>query len=153
MSKGWIGVDLDRTLAHHAEGTGAPVPGEPIRPMVARVKRWLEQGHDVRIFTARVQRQLGTHCADWAEANRQQVLLIDAWCSEHLGRTLPITNCKDMHLWVLFDDRACHVTPNTGDIPHFAGMPQELMAVSASPRPKCRLTDWVNWCPCHGYCL
>jgi len=27
MSKGWIGVDMDRTLAHHAEGTGAPVPG------------------------------------------------------------------------------------------------------------------------------
>jgi hypothetical protein len=22
-----------------------------------------------------------------------------------------------------------------------------------STRAPCRLTSWVNWCPCHGWCL
>lgn len=119
MSKGWIGVDLDRTLAHHAEGTGAPVPGEPIAAMVAHVKRWLAQGHDVRIFTARVQWQLhGQFSRElgkwWTDNNVEQCRYIRAWCREHIGTELPVTNCKDMHLWVLFDDRAVHVLPNVG---------------------------------------
>jgi hypothetical protein len=129
-SKGWIGVDLDRTLAEHLEGTGAPVPGKPIAPMVARVKRWLAAGYDVRIFTARVQDQKDHHLAfyqgeSWANLNHTQRMLVRMWCLEHLGQELPITNCKDMHLWCLFDDRAVHVMPNTGHM-HIIGCPPEL---------------------------
>ena len=50
---GWIGVDLDGTLAHYDEFRGDDYVGEPIEPMVERVKQWLDEGKDVRIFTAR----------------------------------------------------------------------------------------------------
>lgn len=35
---GWIGVDLDATLAHYDRWTGGAI-GEPIPTMVARVKK------------------------------------------------------------------------------------------------------------------
>jgi hypothetical protein len=47
---GWIGVDLDGTLAHYDGWKGADHIGEPIAPMVERVKRWLSEGHEVRVF-------------------------------------------------------------------------------------------------------
>jgi len=54
LSNGWIGVDLDGTLAYYDEWRGLYHIGEPIPAMVDRVKRWLAEGRDVRIFTARV---------------------------------------------------------------------------------------------------
>jgi len=44
VSGGWIGVDLDGTLAHYEGFKGAQHIGEPISPMVERVKRWLAEG-------------------------------------------------------------------------------------------------------------
>lgn len=123
MSKGWIGVDMDRTLAYHEEGTGAPTPGEPLYDMVDNVRRWLAAGHDVRIFTARVQDQKLD--VQSLEENTRQRAVINEWCRGVFGRELPITNCKDWHLWVLFDDRACHVFPNTGCATEH-GFPEEL---------------------------
>ena len=51
----WIGVDLDGTLAF----VGGHIDmhfmiGMPIPKMVHEVRRLLEAGHDVRIFTARM---------------------------------------------------------------------------------------------------
>lgn len=98
--KGWLGVDLDRTLAHHGgEYKGEAHVGEPIMPMVNRVKRWIAEGKDVRIFTAR-----RPHPA------------IHRWCKEHLGKVLPITNKKDPEMIALYDDRAVGVEPNTGKL-------------------------------------
>lgn len=55
MSKtGWIGVDLDGTLAKYGERQWPDHIGEPIAPMVERIKQWLKQGVEVKIFTARV---------------------------------------------------------------------------------------------------
>lgn len=52
--KGWIGVDLDGTLAVY-NGWVAPTHiGEPVVPMLERVKAWLAEGREVRIMTARV---------------------------------------------------------------------------------------------------
>ena len=39
--QGWVGVDLDGTLATYDEWRGIEHVGEPIAPMVERVKRWL----------------------------------------------------------------------------------------------------------------
>src|SRR5690349_18780615 len=50
---GWIGVDLDGTLAEYHGWKGVEHIGPPIPEMVARVKQWLAEGRDVRIFTAR----------------------------------------------------------------------------------------------------
>jgi hypothetical protein len=53
MSEGWIGVDLDGTLAHYSEWKGPDSIGEPVPLMLARVKEWLAKGLEVRIVTAR----------------------------------------------------------------------------------------------------
>lgn len=103
--RGWIGVDLDGTLAHYTRYQGPTHIGPPVPAMVERVKRWLDAGHDVRIFTARV----------FDEATRADVYpAIRAWCVEHIGRELRITCVKDHAMWELWDDRAVQVIPNTG---------------------------------------
>lgn len=101
---GWIGVDLDGTLAVYDEWRGEEHIGEPVAPMVARVKAWLDNGEDVRIFTARVDGSNSERCRE----------VIEAWCLEHIGRVLPVTNRKDYGMVVLWDDRAMQVETNTG---------------------------------------
>ena len=104
MSRGWIGVDLDGTLAEYHGWRGVEHIGPPVPAMLARVKRWLAEGRDVRIFTARV-----------SGAERQDALLaILEWCEEHIGRPLPVTCVKDYGMLELWDDRAVQVEPNTG---------------------------------------
>lgn len=99
---GWIGVDLDATLAHYTGWKSEDDIGEPIPAMLERVKRWLAEGKDVRIFTARVEN--GTH----------QIEVIERWLLKHLGRLLRITNIKDQMMHELWDDRAIQVIKNTG---------------------------------------
>lgn len=106
--KGWIGVDLDGTLAHYTHYQGPTHIGPPVPAMVERVKRWLAEGHDVRIFTARV--------ACFAETDDPHAVfsIIEEWCIKHIGQELPITCIKDSRMWELWDDRAVQVIPNTG---------------------------------------
>ncbi len=112
QSRPWIGVDLDGTLAHYDGWVAPDVIGEPIPAMVERVKRWLAEGRDVRIFTARI-------CIEGRdeEGRREARLAFEAiriWCREHLGRVLPITCMKDLDMIELWDDRAVQVEHNTG---------------------------------------
>lgn len=106
-TSGWYGVDLDGTLAHYS-GNGHAEIGEPIPLMVERVKRWLSQGIEVRIFTARVSGD--------AETSRYFREKIEDWCLKHIGQKLPVTCCKDWSMITLYDDRAVHVEMNTGRI-------------------------------------
>lgn len=109
LTGAWIGVDLDGTLAVYTDWSGPTDIGEPIAPMVERVKGWLAEGKDVRIFTARVANTLGDTriVAEIVEA-------ISDWCAEHLGQRLPITCAKDYGMVELWDDRCVQVVPNTG---------------------------------------
>lgn len=110
-TQGWIGVDLDGTLAKYDGWQGPAHIGEPVPLMLNRVKAWLAQGRDVRIFTARVSHDgtiARTEDAFYAR------LAIERWCREHLGRTLPVTNMKDYQMLELWGDRAVQVIPNTG---------------------------------------
>lgn len=95
----WIGVDLDGTLAHYDEYRGDDHVGQPIPEMVKKVNEWLDEGYDVRIFTARK-----PHPA------------IRKFSKENFGRILPITNKKDPGMIALFDDRVVGVERNTGKI-------------------------------------
>lgn len=104
----WFGVDLDGTLAEYHGWN--PEIGDPIPKMVKRVKKWLSQGRDVRIFTARVSRFPDTTDEHVAEVRKK----IEVWCEEHLGVVLPITNVKEHGLVELWDDRAVQVIKNTG---------------------------------------
>lgn len=107
---GWIGVDLDGTLARYMSRQGISVVGAPIAPMVCRVRAWLAEGRDVRIMTARV-------CGDIEDAeSSEQREMIEAWCVEQFGRALPVTNEKDHRMIALYDDRAVGVQKNTGEL-------------------------------------
>jgi len=109
---GWIGVDLDGTLAHYDHWRGPEHIGEPVPAMLARVKRWLADGLEVRIFTARA------YCPPGDQARLEETKLVHhaicEWCRKHLGQTLPITCTKDFAMIELWDDRAVQVLPNTG---------------------------------------
>jgi hypothetical protein len=101
---GWIGVDLDGTLAMYDGFKGPDHIGAPIAKMVNRVKAWLAQGREVRIFTARVCYGDKQNCRP----------AIEAWCVQHIGVVLPVTNEKDYGMIELWDDRCVQVMPNTG---------------------------------------
>lgn len=107
-SKGWIGVDLDGTLAEYDGWKGINHIGEPIPLMLFRVKNWLAQGKTVKIFTARVgpQREV--------ENILQAHTAIKDWCIKHIGQSLDITATKDFSMVELWDDRAIQVEENTG---------------------------------------
>ena len=98
---GWIGVDLDGTLAEYGGWKGPDSIGKPIPAMLARVKQWLADGREVRIFTARAEL-------------KHQIQFVERWCAEHVGQVLPVTNVKDFAMIELWDDRAVQVEINTG---------------------------------------
>jgi hypothetical protein len=106
--KGWIGVDLDGTLAMYDHWRGIEHIGEPVPAMLDRVKKWLADGKEVRIFTARACRT--------GDEGAAVVAAIDAWCLRHLGRTLPVTCTKDFGMIEFWDDRCVSVETNTGRI-------------------------------------
>jgi hypothetical protein len=109
--RGWIGVDLDGTLAHYEGWQGEDHIGDPIPAMLSRVKRWLEHGHekhgdvDVKILTARV-----SDPRRGEDARR----VIEAWCLNHVGQVLEVTSEKDYRCLEIWDDRAVQVEANTG---------------------------------------
>ncbi len=108
-NRGWIGVDLDGTLAQYDGWRGPEHIGAPVPKMLLRVRRWLVAGRDVRIFTARA----GSQCTKEELAKVQAA--IDAWCLEHFGQKLPVTATKDFAMVELWDDRCVQVVPNTGE--------------------------------------
>jgi len=135
---GWIGVDLDGTLAHYDKWAGPTEIGAPIAPMVNRVKAWLAAGLEVRILTARVAVVEATpdyvdrvkahataagiatfdaerHISEWNEAVVRIRSAIELWCLEHIGRALPVTCVKDFGMIELWDDRAIRVRTNVGE--------------------------------------
>lgn len=110
---GWIGVDLDGTLATYHGWISEDHIGEPIPAMVARVKVHLEAGEEVRIFTARVSPvSLAVNGID----RRVVVTRIQAWCIEHLGTALEVTHEKDLGMIQLYDDRCLQVRTNRGEV-------------------------------------
>lgn len=122
MTGGWIGVDLDGTLAYYESWDEGRI-GKPIPRMVQRVKEWLQNGVEVRIVTARVSG--GSARADEAAKARAQ---IRDWCREHIGQPLEVTCCKDYAMIQLWDDRCVQVIPNTGERADYADLPMETEA-------------------------
>lgn len=99
----WIGVDLDGTLAQSISWQGYGHIGEPIPKMVRRIKRWLQQGKRIKIFTSR------------AEVGEKGIIPIKFWLDKHgLPFGLEITNIKDSGMTELWDDLAVRVEANTG---------------------------------------
>jgi hypothetical protein len=100
---GWIGVDLDGTLAYYSGWKGPKHIGDPVPVMAMRVRNWLAQGREVRIFTARA-------CVP------TYVRHVENWSKTHFGVKLTVTNTKDFAMLELWDDRCVRVHMNTGQI-------------------------------------
>jgi hypothetical protein len=103
---GTIAVDLDGTLAKYDGWKGIEHIGEPITPMVERVRFWCLEGRKVVIFTARV---------SVPEPERSHVILhIHKWLNWVGLPALDVTNIKDFSVVEIWDDRAIQVEMNTG---------------------------------------
>lgn len=111
---GWIGVDLDGSLAIYNGWQGELHIGEPIPAMVERIKEWLALGIEVRIFTARVCQP--NIPGDQARASVDEIRSVIQDYTELLfGVRLKVTNEKDFGMIELWDDRAIRVRFNTGE--------------------------------------
>ena len=97
-------VDLDGVLAEHEDWHGVTVIGRPIPAMLRRVKKWLAEGNDVTIFTAR------------AGEGRKAINLIKVWLRNQGLPDLPVTHIKEHYFEKIYDDKAVTVEQNTGRI-------------------------------------
>lgn len=103
MTDGWIGVDLDGTLAYYDHWRGIEHIGAPVMVMLRRVQFWLAEGRRVKIFTARA-------------AEPAALPYIKIWLHAVGLPDLEITNVKDMGMVELWDDRCVKVEQNTGRV-------------------------------------
>lgn len=97
-----IAVDLDGTLAYYVSGQ-YPEIGEPIDVMYARVNEWLEEGHEVVIFTAR------------ASNGRKDIDQVKHWLKKYGLDELEVSCIKTTDIDEFWDDKAVQVIPNTGE--------------------------------------
>jgi hypothetical protein len=100
---GWFGIDLDETLAFYTGPSGNTKIGPAILEIMVIAKRWLSEGKDVRLFTARA-------------GFLDEIAKIEAWLEEHDLQDMKITNVKDHGMVILLDDKAREVAGNTGII-------------------------------------
>lgn len=89
----WIAYDLDGTLAHAGKGNSI---GDPIVPVLERLRADLTAGKRVKIFTARAK-------------NPKAVPGIKRWLKKQGLPDLEVTNEKDGGMEKLYDDRAVPV--------------------------------------------
>jgi hypothetical protein len=104
LGDNWIGVDLDGTLARTDSPRDDNLIGYPVPAMVERVRKWLDTGYTVKVFTARMS---GPEPA--TTANR-----IARWTLKHIGTALEATCVKDYNCIAIWDDIAVTVEENTG---------------------------------------
>ncbi|MBN3265406.1 hypothetical protein [Pectobacterium brasiliense] len=97
---GWIGVDLDGTLAQYKSGQGSAI-GKPVPQMAKRVTTWCNEKKEVRIFTAR---------AETLKGKRD----VERWLKDNGFPALMVTNIKDSAMSELWDDKAIRVVKNSG---------------------------------------
>lgn len=100
---GWVGVDLDGTLAYYDGWKGEEHIGDPIPLMLQKVKDWIESGRTVKIFTARA-------------TVPSMIPYVKEWLKKNGIPQLEITATKDFSMIMLFDDRCQRVETNTGII-------------------------------------
>jgi len=101
LSRSWIGVDLDGTLAYYDAGSSSENVGEPVPAMLALVKKMINNDIRVKIFTARA-------------TDPEQLPIIRKWLKLNNLPELEITNIKDYQMQRLYDDRCVQVERNTG---------------------------------------
>jgi hypothetical protein len=98
-----VAVDLDGTLAKDSGWKGPEHIGEPVKPMLDLVKKLLDDGEEVVIFTARAH--------DGEKSTKDH---IRDWLKDHDLPDLEITNEKRPDMEKFYDDKAVAVEKNRG---------------------------------------
>jgi hypothetical protein len=101
LPKIWTGVDLDGTLAYLDRNSSYDEVGEPVPAMMALVRKMINNGIRIKIFTARAE-------------DPEQIPIIRKWLKDNNLPKLEITNMKDYNMQRLYDDRCIQVERNTG---------------------------------------
>lgn len=106
VRNGWIGVDLDGTLASYDGWVSEDHIGPPVPSIVERIKQVLELGFKVKIFTARVA----------CTTPKREIVtdLIIHWLRAAGLPDLEVVCAKDTMMIELWDDRCVAVESNTG---------------------------------------
>jgi uncharacterized protein with NRDE domain len=114
QKKSWVGFDLDGTLATTTNRKFDPKDiGEPVPQMIELVKKYLDEGKDVKIFTARVSTNgTGLSVYNTIVGRRH----IKSWARKHIGKNLEIVCMKDSRMSVCYDDLSVQVKQNTGEL-------------------------------------
>lgn len=113
-TNGWVGFDLDGTLAYYDEWRGISHIGDPIPTTMELLQQHLADGMECRIFTARVFRMLYPHGTPERMEGERVANYIQDWLESHGLPRLTITCVKDFGMIRLYDDRAVQVEQNTG---------------------------------------
>lgn len=110
---GWVGFDLDGTLAMYDGWKGWDHIGAPIQKTVDLAKSIMDKGVEVRILTARasvVSRSLNNLTFEQVEK------VIQDWTEVNIGVRLKVVTEKDALMYFFVDDSAVQVEQNTGNI-------------------------------------
>ena len=94
-----IAFDLDGTLAHYGGFKGPENIGAPIEPMMTLMRKYIDEGETVVIFTARTK-------DSWPYIKR--------WLDKYGFFKIEITNIKRPDMDIFYDDRCRRVEFNTG---------------------------------------
>lgn len=107
-----IALDFDRTLSYF-DGDINKMP-TLIPEMVIKLKKWLELGYKVSIFTARVSPEGKDGKLRETDFTKQQRKLIQKSLSQNEIPDLEITCIKSGKFTHFVDDKAVPVEPNKG---------------------------------------
>jgi len=121
-NNGWVGFDLDGTLAHDSGWKGPQHIGPPIPEMMQRLQKLVQEGQRVKIFTARA-------CVP------QNIPPVKEWLRAQGLPDLEVTCTKDFEMLYCYDDRAVEVITNTGRLanPLRRLVPAALPVAESSP--------------------
>jgi hypothetical protein len=118
--QGTILVDADGTLFEYYGWTKWNDFGRAIPAMKERVLKWIAEGKDVRIFTARMplpENEMKEQTCYQTGEKFNGVMMKKAiadHCERELGHRLRAQCYKDIHTVEIWDDRAVGVVANTG---------------------------------------
>lgn len=115
MNRPWYAVDFDGTLAYSGTKVWDGPLGDPIYEMVDRVRKWLDEGKEVRIFTARVSPFDKNGTPQTVAGLKEIRNRIGDWTEKYIGKRLDCTCQKDHWVVQIWDDRAVQVIRDTGE--------------------------------------
>jgi hypothetical protein len=115
-----IGVDFDGTLVKYTGWKGDDNIGEIVPLMAHRVHKWLKEGIEVRIVTARAYKYemavlMGESPEICTEIFQKTIVPIIEWGKLHFhGYEFIVTSMKSPNMVEIWDDRAISVKSNVG---------------------------------------